>query len=126
MKPLILVVDDDERSRKLACELIAVNGFNVAEAADGEECLLLVAIKRPDVILLDMQMPRLDGIKTMKRLKGNPDTEAIPIVMLSASAMAEEKEAMRAGGCVAILSKPVDLKELIETIKKTLNAEKEG
>ena len=122
-RPLILVVDDDDKSRKLAAEFLGVRGFDMAEAGDGEECLLQVARRRPDLILLDMQMPRLGGIATLRRLKNDTGMAAIPVVMLSASAMPDEQEQMRAAGCVAVLSKPVDLKELLTTVQEHLNAE---
>lgn len=121
MKPLILAVDDDIRSRKLACDFLAVSGYRVAEAGDGEECLCAVTRERPDLILLDMQMPRMDGVETMKRLKGNPLTSAIPVVILSASAMDSEKKKMRDAGFNIVLSKPVNLRELMATVKACLN-----
>ena len=120
MKPLIMVVDDDDMSRKLAREFLMVSGFGVVEACDGEECLLFVASKRPALIVLDMRMPRLDGIETIRRLKGNPETRSIPIIMLSASAMVKEKQEMLASGCDAILSKPVDLEKLLVTVRLLL------
>ena len=123
MKALILVVDDDDKSRKLASDFLASKGFAVAEAGDGEECLLCVGRQMPDLIVLDMQMPRLDGIATMKRLKETTGTAAIPVVMLSASAMEKDKERMWDAGCNAVLTKPVNLKELLATVRECLNAE---
>lgn len=120
MKRLILVVDDDDKSRKLVSEFLAVKGFAVDEAADGEEGIVCVARRRPALILLDMKMPRLDGIRTIKRLKGDPATADIPVIMLSASAMENEKTAMREAGCHAILSKPVDLRALLTAVTDQL------
>ena len=120
MKPLILVVDDDDWSRKLVCAFLTIHGFHAVDACDGEEGLAFTAGSRPDLVILDMQMPRLDGIATIKKLKERPDTAAIPIVMLSASAMERDKEKMRAAGCGAILTKPVNLAELLATIRKQL------
>jgi len=116
----ILVVDDDDKSRTLACDFLTVNGMQTTWAVDGEEGLLCVARQRPDLILMDMRMPHLDGIETTHRLKGNPETASIPIVMLSASAMLEEKEQMRVAGCDAILTKPVALPELLATVLRIL------
>lgn len=119
-KPLILVVDDDDNCRKLASTFLTANGFVVAEADDGDACLLRVSRERPDLILLDMQMPYLDGIGTIMRLKDKPETAGIPVIMVSESSVAAELEQMRAAGCKAILSKPWNLKELLATVREHL------
>lgn len=122
----VLVVDDEATVRRLIQLNLERAGFRVTTAQDGVEALERVAEDRPDLILSDITMPRLDGIEMVRRLKGNPETQAIPVVMLTAKAQdADHFEAERSGAD-RYLHKPFHPLGLLETIKEALTARPEG
>lgn len=116
-KPKILVVDDDVN----AVQIIAVNlryeGMEVIEAYDGEEALEKVEVEKPDLILLDIMMPTLDGIEVCRRLKRNPSTADIPIIMLTAKTMDEDMLAGWEAGADDYLTKPFNPLGLTQRVK---------
>ena len=123
MKPIrILLADDHTVVRKglrLLLEMQA--GFSViADAADGREALLAARQHRPDLILMDLDMPILDGRGAMRALAGDPRTFKIPIIVLTAHAQPEEVAEAAANGCVAYETKPIALKRLLERIQEVL------
>ncbi len=106
--PLVLLVEDNEVNRYLAQYVLEQAGFRVSCAADGSEALRAVGQERPDLILMDLRMPVLDGYETTRRLKADPALASIPVVALSAQAMPAERERALAVGCVAHIEKPID------------------
>jgi CheY-like chemotaxis protein len=122
MSQHVLVVDDELTVRRLVQLNLERAGFRVTTANDGMEALDSVAADRPDLVLTDITMPRLDGIELVRRLKGNPETQSIPVVMLTAKAQdADHFEAERSGAD-RYLHKPFHPLRLLETIKETLEA----
>lgn len=118
-----LVVDDDEDVRFVAqVSLGRVGGMSVIVASTGEEGLALARSERPDVILLDMMMPGMDGAATFRALREVPETAAIPIVFLTAKAMASEVERMKDLGAKAVILKPFDPMTLAEDVRTILRS----
>ena len=116
--PRVLIVDDDDVIRQLISVNLALEGFEVAAAVDGEDCLQRVGEIAPDVVTLDVMMPRLDGYATAERLRADPKTKDIRVVLLSARS--EERDLVRgeAIGVDAYLTKPFDPEELIALVRR--------
>ncbi len=116
----ILVVDDEPHNVKLLDALLRANGYQVVTAATGEEALQRVAASAPDLILLDVMMPGLDGFEATRRLRANPTTRLIPIVLVTALKETEDRIRGIEAGCDDFLSKPVDKHELLARVKTLL------
>ncbi|WP_436773177.1 response regulator [Yinghuangia sp. YIM S09857] len=113
----MLVVDDDEVIRRLISVNLQMEGFEVSTAVDGEECLGKVHDVRPDLVTLDVMMPRLDGIRTAARLRADPRTRHLKIVMISACAQSADIARAREAGVDAYLTKPFDPDQLIRVVR---------
>ncbi|GGK57258.1 hypothetical protein Ppa06_15480 [Planomonospora parontospora subsp. parontospora] len=113
----VLVVDDDEVIRQLIAVNLTLEGFQVETALDGQDCLDRVPDVRPDVITLDVMMPRLDGWTTAARLRGGDGTGHIKIVLITARAQEEDKRRGMEIGVDAYLTKPFDPAELIQVVR---------
>jgi CheY-like chemotaxis protein len=114
----VLVVDDDDVIRQLISVNLELEGFDVATAVDGQDCLEKVKDVRPDVITLDIMMPRLDGWEAASRLRADPDTADIKVVLLSARAQEADLERGSRIGVDAYLTKPFDPDELIDIVRR--------
>jgi len=112
MPEKILVIEDNDRNRKLVKIILEANKYEVIEAGTGEEALKYLQNNKPDAILLDIQLPNMDGISLAKMLKSRDDTKDIPIVAVTAYAMKGDKERMIEAGCDAYISKPIDTRQL--------------
>ncbi len=120
-KPFVLVVDDNRITTKLLRRYLEANGFEAAEAYDGVECLEKVATRIPDSIVLDVMMPRMDGYETVKRLRENPETARVPVVIVTAlNDVANQLKAIESGAD-DFLSKPIEEKLLIAKVKLLTN-----
>jgi CheY-like chemotaxis protein/HPt (histidine-containing phosphotransfer) domain-containing protein len=115
----VLVAEDDEMNRKFILRLLEGRGFDVMLAADGRETIELARL-RPDVILMDMHMPVMSGYEAARALKADPETAAIPIVSLTASAMKEDRDRAFAAGCDGFAAKPVKIDELFPEMRRVL------
>ncbi|MFE2865522.1 response regulator transcription factor [Embleya sp. NPDC059259] len=113
----VLVVDDDEVIRRLIAVNLRLEGFVVSTACDGEECLRLVHEVRPDLVTLDVVMPHLDGIGTAARLRADPRTSGLKILMISACAQDEDFSRARAVGVDGYLTKPFHPEQLIRLVR---------
>jgi CheY-like chemotaxis protein len=120
MTARVLVVDDAAAIRELIAVNLELEGYDVERCADGLEALEAVARRRPDVITLDAVMPRLDGFGTLERLRADPATADIPVVMVTARASGADVARVRALGVDAYLTKPFEPAELIATIQRVL------
>ena len=114
----VLVVDDDDVIRQLITVNLELEGFEVATAVDGQDCLDKVKGIRPDVVTLDIMMPRLDGWEAASRLRADPETADIKVVLLSARAQEADLERGSRIGVDAYLTKPFDPDELIEVVRR--------
>lgn len=119
----VLVVDDDEVIRQLVSVNLGLEGFEVETAVDGQECLERVHDFGPDVITLDVMMPRLDGWATAGRLRQDPETSHIKVMFLTARAQAEDLQRGRDIGVDAYVTKPFDPTELVRVVRGLASAE---
>ena len=123
MPPKILVVDDDRNLLKLFKYVLEKDGFAVITAMDGESGLELALVERPDLIMLDLKMPKLDGIEVLRKLKADPLTAAIPVVVITASAQKADAERALQEGAVGYLVKPFRIAELRDCVRAALSFE---
>lgn len=114
---VVLVVEDDELNLKLVREILEFNGFETLQATNGGEALEMIRTKSPSLVLMDIQMPAMDGIEATKRMKADPTTCDIPVIALTSSAMKGDREAILAAGCDAYMSKPIDIHRFLELIQ---------
>jgi two-component system cell cycle response regulator DivK len=110
--------DDDVYMLKMRLELLG--NFEVLTAADGEKGCKMAAAERPDIILMDLEMPVVDGWEATRRLRGNPQTRDIPIIALSAHALAGERDKAIATGCQEFDTKPIEFDRLVATVRRIL------
>jgi len=113
---LILLVEDNEMNRDMLSRRLMRRGFAVVLATDGAQGVALAQSERPDLILMDMSLPVLDGWEAARRLKAMPDTRTIPIIALTAHALEQDRAQALAAGCDEYETKPVDLERLLEKI----------
>lgn len=118
MMARVLVAEDNEKNRILLRQVLAFCGLEMIEATDGAECLNLVKEQRPDLILMDLQMPVMDGYTAITALKNDPRTKDIPIISVTSFAMMGDREKAFEAGTDDYIAKPIDIKELIEQMKK--------
>lgn len=118
----ILLVEDNETNREMLTRRLERRGFEVINAVDGENAIAVAQAARPDLILMDMNLPVVDGLTATKSLKASPETSAIPIIALTAHAMAGDREKAMAAGCDDYDTKPVEFSRLMEKIKACLGS----
>jgi CheY-like chemotaxis protein len=121
--PRILVVEDDEMNRDSLTRLLRRRGYELLIARDGAEGMMVGQSEMPDLILMDMSLPVLDGWEATRRLKAAPETQAIPIIALTAHAMAADRDKALAAGCDDYDSKPIELARLLPKIEALLRRE---
>jgi CheY-like chemotaxis protein len=119
--PKILLIEDDEANRDMLSRRLARRGFEVAEAADGEQGFRMAQTESPDLILMDISLPVMDGWEVTRRLKADPEQRKIPIIALTAHAMSEDRELALTVGCNDYDTKPVDLERLLTKIENLLS-----
>ncbi len=120
MGKTILIVEDDPKSLKLFQSLLQVNGYETLEASDGRRGVELAKEKKPDLILMDVQLPRMDGLKATRALKKDEETKDIPIAALTAYAMKGDEDKIRSAGCDGYITKPIDTREFLKRITEYL------
>jgi len=116
----VLVVDDGDAIRRLISVNLELEGFEVMTAVDGLDCLDKIHELRPDLVTLDVMMPRLDGIRTAARLRADPRTRSLKIVMVTAAAQASDRALGRQLGVEAYVTKPFDPSVLVATVRRVL------
>jgi len=114
----VLVVEDNEKNMKLFRDVLQATGYEPLEAKTGEEAVELALAHRPALVLMDVQLPGIDGIEALARLRGDERTASIPVLALTAQAMSGDRERFLESGFDGYLSKPVDVAELIQTVKE--------
>jgi two-component system cell cycle response regulator DivK len=125
LPPLVLVVDDVAHGREIFAEYLEFRGFRVATAADGLEALDKAFELLPDIILMDLSLPQLDGWEATRRLKGDDRTRKIPIIALTAHALASAHDKAKAAGCDSVVTKPCVPKDLEAEVRRQLAARSE-
>ena len=116
----ILLVEDNEMNRDAISRLLERRGFTLLTAPDGEEGVRLCREVRPDLVLMDLGLPGIDGFEATRRIKADPETTAIPVVALTARALTSDREAAFEAGCDEYDTKPVDLGRLVDKIHRLL------
>ena len=120
--PLVLVADDDEAVRDLVCDMLAEAGFRTLAAADGDEVAAQALAHHPAVIILDVMMPIMDGYTTLSRLRGRPETKAIPVIVLTGQSEPVYRTLSAGVGAVAHLTKPFSARQLTDTVRRALGS----
>jgi two-component system cell cycle response regulator DivK len=120
--PTILVIEDYSDTRELLSGMLRYKGFRVIEAEDGLEGLLKASANYPDLIILDLALPEMDGVEAARRIHAQPKLAHTPIFVISAFVTKEVEADVRSAGCVAIFPKPFDVDQLLEKINSTLVA----
>jgi two-component system, cell cycle response regulator DivK len=124
--PLILVVDDYQDAREMYAEYLQYSGFRVAEAKNGNEAVTQARSLKPDLILMDLSLPGMDGWEATRVLKADEETRHIPIVALTGHALAGASEGARKAGCDSFVTKPCLPDDLVVEVRRMLNAVKQG
>ena len=114
----VLIVEDNEKNMKLARDVLQAKGYQTLEAVTGEEGVKLAREKKPDLVLMDIQLPGINGIEAFKQIRGNATTKGIPVVALTASVTPTDRSAISAAGFDAFVSKPINLKEFLDTVQR--------
>jgi two-component system cell cycle response regulator DivK len=117
---LILIIEDNEKNMKLVRDVLQVKGYATIEAGTGEEGVRLAAERKPDLILMDIQLPGISGIEALRRLRATPDTAAIPAIAVTASVMQQDRKQITEAGFNGYLGKPLNLKEFLDTVRAML------
>jgi CheY-like chemotaxis protein len=120
-EPLVLVVDDFQDNREMYAEYLAFSGFRVIQAANGKEALDQAFANRPDIIIMDLSLPVMDGWEATRRLKADQRTNAIPVVALTGHAMQGHSKGAMEAGCDAFVAKPCLPDQLVAEIRKMLS-----
>ena len=119
---LILIIEDNEKNRKLVRDVLQVKGHKTIESETAERGLELALEKSPALVLMDIQLPGMDGITALKQLRANPQTKGIPVVAITASAMTNNRQAMLAEGFDGYQSKPISVKEFLGELERVLSS----
>jgi two-component system, cell cycle response regulator DivK len=117
----ILIVEDNDLNLKLFHDLLAAHGYDTLQTGDGVEALALARRHHPDLILMDIQLPKVSGLDVTRWLKADASVQAIPIIALTAFAMKGDREKMCAGGCEDYIAKPISVTSFLETIERFLS-----
>lgn len=118
----ILVVEDNPKNMKLVRDVLQATGYRILEATTGGRAVELASEHRPDLVLMDIQLPDIDGVEALVRLRADERTAAIPVLALTAQAMDGDRERFLAAGFDGYISKPVDIVELVATVKQHCDA----
>lgn len=124
-RPLVLLVEDNPRNLKLARDVLEHAGFVVAVAASGEDAVDLAISAQPDVILMDLQLPGIDGYEALERIRRHDDTVSIPVVALTAFAMAQDRERVLSSGFDGYLEKPISVRDFPTQVREHLRGDGE-
>lgn len=120
MAKTVLIVEDNELNMKLFHDLLEANGYQTLQTRSGKEALGLARQHRPDLILMDIQLPEISGLQVTEEIKRDDDLRSIPVIAVTAFAMKGDEERIRAGGCEAYISKPISIAKFLETVRQFL------
>jgi len=120
LRKTILIVEDNDLNMKLFHDLLEAHGYRTVQTKDGMEALKLARLHRPDLILMDIQLPEVSGLEVTRWIREDADLKAIPIVAVTAFAMKGDEEKIRQGGCEAYIAKPISISKFLETIESFL------
>ena len=120
MSKCILVVEDQEDNRQILRDLLGNAGYELTEAENGEEAIAAVAKRRPDLILMDIQLPVMDGYEATRRIRTNPDLKSLPIIAVTSYALAGDESKALTAGCDSYVTKPYSPRELLAKVRAHL------
>ena len=118
VRKTILVVEDNDLNMKLFCDLLEAHDFDTIQTNDGNAVLGMVRAQRPDLIVMDIQLPEISGLEVTRMLKADSDLKAIPVIAVTAFAMKGDEERIREGGCEAYVAKPISVRGFIDTVRQ--------
>ena len=121
MSKRILVVEDTEDNRQIVRDLLASAGYELIEAADGEAGVAMAAAHKPDLILMDLQLPVMDGYEATRRIKADPALQHIPIIAVTSYALSGDEARIRAAGCDGYVAKPFSPRQLLAKVREFLS-----
>ncbi len=122
----ILIVEDNDLNLKLFRDLLGANGYITIETKEGLEAITIAKTMRPDLILMDIQLPEISGLEVTRRIKADKDISGIPIIAVTAFAMKNDEEKILRAGCEAYISKPISITDFLATIRYFLGESEEG
>ena len=122
MSKTVLIVEDNELNMKLFHDLLEAQGYDTLQTKDGREALQLAREHRPDLVLMDIQLPEVSGLEVTKWIKEDENLRDIPVIAVTAFAMKGDEEKIRQGGCEAYIAKPISVSEFLETVQKFIDA----
>jgi two-component system cell cycle response regulator DivK len=117
---LILIIEDNEKNLKLVRDVLRVKGYETIEATNAEDGVRLAVERAPDLVLMDIQLPGMNGIEARGVLRANPATSAIPVIAVTASVMQQDRNQITDAGFDGYVGKPINLKEFLDTVRATL------
>ena len=120
MAKSVLIVEDNELNMKLFHDLLEANGYRTMQTRNGFDAMAIARSERPDLIIMDIQLPEVSGLEVTKWLKEDDDLRSIPVIAVTAFAMKGDEERIRQGGCEAYISKPISVGKFLETVKSYL------
>ncbi|MBM6579274.1 response regulator [Microvirga sp. BT689] len=123
MKKTVLIVEDNELNMKLFNDLLEAHGYATLKTSHGIEAMELARAHKPDLILMDIQLPEVSGLEVTRWLKADEELKSIPVIAITAFAMKGDEERIREGGCEAYMSKPISVTKFIATVKTYLEAD---
>lgn len=121
MAKRVMIVEDNELNMKLFHDLLEARGYEILQTRDGMEALKMARVEKPDLILMDIQLPEVSGLEVTKWLKEDDDLKAIPVIAVTAFAMKGDEEKIREGGCEAYIAKPISVSNFLATVEKFLS-----
>ncbi|MCZ6603663.1 MAG: response regulator [Alphaproteobacteria bacterium] len=117
----VLIVEDNDLNMKLFHDLLEAHGYDTLQTKDGLEALEMARDHRPDLILMDIQLPKISGLEVTKWLKADEELKTIPVIAVTAFAMKGDEEKIRQGGCEAYVAKPISITHFLDTVQKYVN-----
>jgi two-component system, cell cycle response regulator DivK len=120
MKKKVMIVEDNELNMKLFDDLLGAHGYDTIKTRDGTKVMDLARTHRPDLIVMDIQLPEVSGLDVTKWLKGDAELKSIPVIAVTAFAMKGDEEKIRQGGCEDYVSKPISIIDFMKTVQKYL------
>jgi two-component system, cell cycle response regulator DivK len=120
---VILIVEDNERNLKLVRDVLQVKGYTTLEAVTGEDGVKLALEHKPDLVLMDIQLPGINGIEALRQIRADASTEKIPVIAVTASVMQQDRKQITEAGFDAYVGKPINLKEFLDAVRKALEGQ---
>ena len=115
---VILIVEDNEKNMKLVRDVLQFKGYTTVEAMTGSEGVRLAREHKPDLVLMDIQLPDIDGVEALAQIRADPTVQGIPVVAVSASVMPDDQQRIAASGFDAFVTKPINVKSFVETVER--------